>query len=112
MLFSIPSSLGLAGATISVVIAHPLCSRRPSRGGRFHARLDAIADVDAARARARADAADAAPARGDLCGPLNGLPITITQHFEPEGFRWTVGDPQFAERIATTTSPAVARLIG
>jgi amidase len=79
---------------------------------RYNPRLNAIVHLEADRARARADAADAALARGEVWGPLHGLPMTIKELFETEGFRWTAGDPQFAERIAQVSSPSVARLIG
>jgi len=79
---------------------------------RLNPRLNAIVHLDADRARVRADAADAALARGEVWGPLHGLPMTIKELFETEGFRWTSGDPQFAERVAAANAPSVARLIG
>ena len=78
---------------------------------RFNPRLNAIVQVDEERARARADEADRALAGGEVWGPLHGLPITIKEIFETEGFRWTAGDSEFTGRIATRNAPAVARLI-
>src|SRR2546421_4990750 len=75
--------------------ARELLEHYLARVERFNPRLNAIVHLDAARARVRADAADAALARGELWGPLHGLPITIKELFETEGFRWTAGDPQF-----------------
>ena len=78
---------------------------------RHNPQLNAIVHVKADEARKRADAADAALARAEVWGPLHGLPITIKELFEVEGFRWTAGDPQFAERVATQSAPAVQSLI-
>ena len=78
---------------------------------RFNPRLNAIVQVDEERARARSDEADRALAGGEVWGPLHGLPITIKEIFETEGFRWTAGDSEFTGRIATRNAPAVARLI-
>ena len=49
---------------------------------RYNPRLNAIVHLDAERARRRADAADAALARGEVWGPLHGLPMTIKELFE------------------------------
>ncbi|MEE9281260.1 MAG: amidase [Myxococcota bacterium] len=78
---------------------------------RFNPELNAIVMLDADRARRRADEADAALAGGELWGPLHGLPMTIKELFETEGFRWTAGDPQFADRLAQVNAPAVQRLV-
>ncbi len=78
---------------------------------RFNPALNAIVATDVDTARARADEADAALGRGELWGPLHGLPMTIKELFETKGFPWTSGDPQFAERIAEANAPAVDRLV-
>ena len=78
---------------------------------RYNPKLNAIVHLEADEARRRADEADAALTRGEVWGPLHGLPMTIKELFEVEGFRWTAGDPQFAERIATQNAPAVQALI-
>jgi amidase len=78
---------------------------------RYNPQLNAIVHLKAEEARQRADEADAATARGESWGPLHGLPMTIKELFEVEGFRWTAGDPQFAERIASQNAPAVQSLI-
>lgn len=81
-----------------------------ARVERYNPLLNAVVHVKADEARARADAADAATARGEIWGPLHGLPMTIKELFEVEGFRWTAGDPQFAKRVARTDSPSVQLL--
>lgn len=82
-----------------------------ARVERFNPRLNAIVMLDVERARRRADEADAALAQGEMWGPLHGLPMTIKELFETEGFRWTSGDPQFAERIAQVNAPAVQKVV-
>ena len=53
--------------------------------------VNAVVTLDADRARAAADAADAVVARGDELGPLHGLPVTIKDAIETEGIRSTGG---------------------
>ena len=72
---------------------------------RYNPSINSIVHIKADEARKRADKADAATARGESWGPLHGLPMTIKELFEVEGYRWTAGDPQFAERVATQTRP-------
>jgi hypothetical protein len=59
---------------------------------RYNPLLNAIVHLKADDARQRADEADAALNRGEVCGALHGLPMTIKELFEVEGFRWTAGD--------------------
>ena len=49
------------------------------RIGRHNPALNAVVILDADRARAEADASDAARRRGDSLGPLHGLPITVKE---------------------------------
>ena len=77
---------------------------------RFDPDLNAIVWTDLDAARRRAKEADKALARGENWGPLHGLPMTIKELFETKGMRWTAGDPNFAERVGTVNSPAVARI--
>ena len=53
--------------------------------------LNAICTLDEAGARARAREADAALARGELWGPLHGVPMTIKDALETAGVRTTGG---------------------
>ena len=59
-------------------------------------RINAIASVLADEARAAADAADAAVARGDIFGPLHGVPVTVKVNIDVAGSpttspaRWTI----------------------
>src|SRR5262245_32654614 len=63
---------------------------------RFNPRLNAVVTLDVPRARARADAADAALRRGESWGPLHGLPMTIKDSMETAGLRTTSGAPVLA----------------
>jgi amidase len=73
-------------------------------------KINALVTLDAERARARADEADAALARGEYWGPLHGLPITIKDTIETAGLRTTAGAPVHAEHVPLHDAPAVARL--
>ena len=72
--------------------------------------LHAIVTFDEERARSRAQDADAALARGDVWGPLHGVPITIKDSIETAGLRTTSGFPPLADYVPTTDATVVARL--
>lgn len=74
------------------------------------ARLNAVVVRDFERARAAADAADAALARGELLGPLHGLPMTVKESFDVAGLPTTWGNPALRHNIAATTAESVRRL--
>jgi len=82
-----------------------------TRVERLNARVNAIVTLDLERARRQADAADAARARGELRGPLHGLPMTIKDSFETAGLRSTCGVPELAEHVPATDAIAVGRLL-
>jgi amidase len=60
-----------------------------ARIDRYNPTLNAIVTVDAVGARKRADLADAALARGEVWGPLHGVPVTFKDVFETAGMRTT-----------------------
>ena len=72
--------------------------------------LNAICTLDEAGARARAREADAALARGELWGPLHGVPMTIKDALETAGVRTTAGYPPLANHVPAKDATAVARL--
>jgi amidase len=72
--------------------------------------INAVVTLDIDRARAAAEAADAATARGDLHGPLHGLPITIKDAIETEGIRSTGGAVELTNHVPAADAPAVAAL--
>lgn len=73
--------------------------------------LNAVVTLDIEGARQRADAADAALAKGETSGPLHGLPMTIKDTLETAGIRTTAGFPPFAEHVPRTNATAVERLV-
>ena len=74
--------------------------------------LNAIVLVLADDARAGADQADAAVARGDDLGPLHGVPFTIKTNIDVAGQPTTYGIPFFAEALAPSDAVVVERMKG
>src|SRR5262249_40197996 len=77
---------------------------------RFNPALNAIiwSDPDAAREQARA--ADQALARGEIRGPLHGLPMTIKESFDLAGAPTTWGLPEHQGHKAAFDAVATERL--
>ena len=92
------------------VSAHELIELHLARIARHNPSLNAICTLDEAGARRRARDADAALARGDLWGPLHGVPMTIKDALETVGLRTTGGHPPLKDYTPTRDAPAVARL--
>ena len=76
---------------------------------RFGATLNAVVVRDFDRALSAARNADDALMRGELAGPLHGLPMTIKESYDIAGLPTTWGIPQFADNIAETDSAVVSR---
>jgi len=77
---------------------------------RYDGRVNAVVALDVERARQRADAADAARARGVCWGPLHGLPITVKDCIETEGLRTTAGSERLATHVPERDATVVERL--
>jgi amidase len=90
--------------------AEELLERYLDRVDRFNPTLNAvIVDVrDAARRAARA--ADAALARGELLGPLHGIPMTIKESYNLAGTPTTWGNPDWKGNVAVEDAVAVRKL--
>src|SRR5882757_8925281 len=73
-------------------------------------KLNAIVQLTADSARKEADAADAALARGEIMGPLHGVPITIKDTLETAGVICTGGTKGRANFVPKADATAVARL--
>ena len=81
------------------------------RIARLDAELGAVVTLDAEGARARAEEADKALARGEVWGPLHGVGITIEDLHATAGMRSTFGGyPPFADHVPAADATVVARL--
>jgi amidase len=81
-----------------------------ARVEKYNPRLNAIIWLDAAGARERARAADAALDKGEIWGPLHGVPMTIKESYNVAGSPTTWGDPKLKDNVTTTSAIAVERL--
>ena len=72
--------------------------------------INSVVTLAAERARAEADAADRALARGEARGPLHGVPMTIKDSFQTAGMRTTSGAPELADFVPEEDAWPVARL--
>jgi len=94
-----------SGAISAVAVLEAHAARIEER----NAAIGAVVSYDAERARAEAEAADAAFARGRACGPLHGVPITLKDGIDVAGLRTTLGTEVF-DRMAETDATVAARL--
>lgn len=72
-------------------------------------KLNAVVQLTADSARARAREADAALASGDVWGPLHGVPVTIKDAFETEGVVSVGGTRGRARYVPQEDATGVAR---
>ena len=72
--------------------------------------INAIVTLEADRAIAQAHAADEALARGDIVGPLHGLPIAHKDLVDTAGVRTTYGSPIYADHVPERDEPFVIRV--
>jgi len=79
---------------------------------RHNPRLNAIIATDFDNARKRARAADRALAKGDVWGPLHGVPMTIKESYDVVGMPTTWGVPELKDNIASKNALAVDRMLG
>jgi aspartyl-tRNA(Asn)/glutamyl-tRNA(Gln) amidotransferase subunit A len=75
-----------------------------------NARLNAFITVDAAGARAAADAVDAERARGIDRGPLHGIPYSLKDLVDVAGVKTTAGSRVLDDRVPTADATIVTRL--
>ena len=96
-----------AGGVSAREIAQATLKRIESRNGA----LGAFTDITAERALAKADAIDAARARGKSLGPLAGAPFAVKNLFDIEGLSTRAGSKINRDRApAKTDATIVARL--
>jgi len=77
---------------------------------RYNPRINAIVVPCFEQARIRASEADKALAKGNIWGPLHGVPITAKESFDVAGLPTTWGNPEFANNIPQRDATAVSRL--
>ena len=92
------------------ISARALLEHFLARVDRLNPALNAVILQDRDGARAAADAADAAQARGDALGPLHGVPITVKESYDLAGMPTTWGIPELRGNIAQHDALAVQRL--
>src|SRR6266581_5236705 len=81
------------------------------RAERYNPALNAFVAWQVEPARERARAADAALARGEIWGPLHGLPMTVKESFNLAGLPSTWGNPPWKDKIAADNAVLVDRLL-
>lgn len=81
-----------------------------ARVDRLNPALNALIWLDPDGARERAREADAALARGEVWGPLHGVPMSIKESYDVAGSPTTWGVPAYRDNIATVDSLPVRRL--
>lgn len=82
-----------------------------ARAERHNPALNAIVAWQLDKARERAGAADAALAKGDIWGPLHGVPVTVKESFDVAGMPSTWGVPAWKDKIASENAVLVERLL-
>ncbi|GAB4177857.1 MAG: amidase [Thalassobaculales bacterium] len=106
-----PDASALAAAIASratgCVEALQCCLERVDR---FNPVLNAIVIDDRERALARAAAADAALARGEVWGPLHGVPMTVKESYRVAGLPTSWGNPALKDNVAAEDAVLVERL--
>lgn len=75
-------------------------------------KLNAVVQLVSERARSEAKEADAALARGEVKGPLHGVPMTIKDSLDTQGVITTGGTPGRAAFVPEQDATVVARLRG
>jgi len=94
------------GAQSSRALVEQCLDRIDTQNTRLHAFIQVFAES----ARAEADVADAAAARGIPLGPLHGIPFAMKDLADIEGHEPSFGSRCYGRGIADRTAPAVARL--
>jgi amidase len=93
------------------VSAAELLELHAQRIARYNPQVNAIVIPNEEQARQRAAEADAAYARGETLGSLQGLPLTIKDCVEVAGLRTTAGIVARAETISAENGPVAQRVL-
>ena len=92
------------------ITSHELTEHFLGRVDQHNDKVNAVIAERREFALDRADAADAALARGEDWGPLHGLPMTVKESYAIEGMPSTWGAKHLEDNIATTNALAIQRL--
>ncbi len=82
-----------------------------ARAERYNPALNAVIAWQIERARERARTADAALVRGEVWGPLHGVPMTVKESYDVAGLPTTWGNPAWKDNIAAGNAVVVERLL-
>lgn len=82
-----------------------------SRIETYNSEINAIVVPLFEKAQARAKEADDALSRGELWGPLHGVPITVKESYDVAGVPTTAGNPAFSENVPQRNAAVVDRLL-
>jgi amidase len=108
---TLKSASELAGAIRSKQLSSKaIVEAHLARIAEVNPKLNAIVQLTADTARKEADEADAALARGEIKGPLHGVPMTIKDTLETTGVICTGGTKGRANYVPKADATAVARL--
>lgn len=77
---------------------------------RLDDRINAVVIRDFQRAREAAWEADAARTRGEVLGPLHGVPMTVKESFNIAGLKTCWGVPEMRDNVAAEDAVVVERL--
>jgi amidase len=80
------------------------------RIARHNPRINAVVVLDGDKALAQARDADREMARGEVRGPLHGLPMTVKESYDVAGWKTTWGNPAWKDNVATADAAVVERL--
>jgi len=78
---------------------------------RLNPKINAIVATNLEDAREKAAEADKALARGEIFGPLHGLPMTLKDNLQIVGMPTTYGNPRFAEFMPKENHDVVQSLL-
>jgi len=78
---------------------------------RHNSKINAVIFMDIEGARKRAMAADKALLKGEIWGPLHGVPMTIKDSYDVVGMPTTWGVPQYKDNYPKKNAIAVDRLL-
>ncbi|MEP7090828.1 MAG: amidase family protein, partial [Nocardioidaceae bacterium] len=94
------------------ISARELMELHLSRIAEVNPTVNAVVSLDEERARAGATEADERLARGEMVGPLHGLPHAFKDTHEVAGWRTTFGSPLRADHVPKRDDLVVERIRG